>query len=98
MRMGDLLIRDVPDDLKRDLSDIARTSGRSMSDEAKAMLRKEIAARRTEKPLDPPRNAYEELRRVFAPFDEESETFSDIMDEVEARRKKDFWRPFSFDE
>ncbi|MDB5522574.1 MAG: plasmid stabilization protein [Rhizobium sp.] len=96
--MGDLLIRDVPDELKRDLSAIAKVAGRSMSDEAKAMLLREVAARRAAKPVQPSKSAYEELRGLLAPLPEEGDEFSRIMDEIEAQRKKDFWRPFSFDE
>lgn len=96
--MGDLLIRDIPDDMKRDLSEIAKLAGRSMSEEAKAMLRREIASRKALETPQPGKNALEELRNLFAPTSEEDEQFSKIMNEIEAERKTDFGRPFSFEE
>lgn len=95
--MGDLLIRNVPEDLKRELGEIARKSGRSMSDAAKDMIRSEVERQQAVSPSDG-KNAYEQLRALFAPFDEEAEEFSKIMDEIEEQRKKDFGRPVSFGE
>lgn len=97
--MGDLLIRDIPESLKRDLNEIASETGRSMSDEAKAMIRKGVAAHKADKSQPSTKNAYEQLREAFADIpDEEREEFAKIMDEIEADRKKSFGRPFSFDE
>jgi plasmid stability protein len=96
--MNDFLIRDMPDSLKQDLTEIARDTGRSMSDEAKALLWRGISALKAEKSEQPSRNAYEELRKLFAPLPGDDGEFSKIMDEIEAERKKDFGRPFSFDE
>jgi plasmid stability protein len=95
--MGDLLIRNVPEDLKRDLGEIARNTGRSMSDAAKDMIRTGVE-RYQSIPASAGKNAYEQLREVFAPFDEGAEEFANIMDELEEQRKKDFGRPFSFEE
>ena len=97
--MGDLLIRDIPDSLKRDLSDVALQTGRSMSDEVKAMIRKGVAAHKADKSQPSSKNAYEQIREAFADIpDEEREEFAKIMDEIEADRKTNFGRPFSFEE
>ena len=59
--MGDLLIRNVPEDLKRDLGEIARNTGRSMSDAAKDMIRTGVE-RYQSIPASAGKNAYEQLR------------------------------------
>ena len=95
--MGDLLIRDVPEDLERDLSEAASKAGRSLSDEAKLRLSGKVNAREASQ-----RSGAEfvaDIQALFADIpDEEREEFARIMDEVEARRKTDFERPFSFEE
>ncbi|MDB5555513.1 MAG: plasmid stabilization protein [Rhizobium sp.] len=95
--MGDLLIRDVPDSLKRDLSEAARKAGRSLSDEAKLRLTQDVNAQ--EAPKMSGADFVAGIQALFAdiPY-EEREEFAKIMDEVEARRKTDFGRPFSFEE
>jgi len=95
--MGDLLIRNVPQSLKRDLQESARRAGRSLSEEVKRRLQKpgeDGAERRTFG------NAgHENLSEIFSGIPlEEREEFSRIMDEIEAERKRDLGRPFSFDE
>ncbi|MBX5160907.1 MULTISPECIES: plasmid stabilization protein [Rhizobium] len=45
--MGDLLIRDVPDVMKRQLQESAQRNGRSLSEEAIEILRRQIAAERS---------------------------------------------------
>lgn len=96
--MGDLLIRNIPKGLKQELSEVATETGRSMSEEVKTMIRKGLEAYRAEKSKNASINAFEELRTLFAPYDEESEQFANIMDEIERGRKTDFVRPFSFEE
>ncbi|MBL0370431.1 hypothetical protein JJB09_00170 [Rhizobium sp. KVB221] len=96
--MSNLLVRDIPESLKQDLSNVARETGRSMSDEVKDMIRQGIAAHRAEKSGVHAKNAFEELRELFAPSDEESEHFAEIMNDIENGRKKDHVRSFSFDE
>jgi antitoxin FitA len=96
--MGDLLIRNVPEDLKRGLGQIASSTGKSMSDAARDMLRHAVLEHQTKESELAAGNPYEQLRALFAPFDEESEQFAEIMDEIEQQRKKDFGRPFSFEE
>ena len=95
--MGDLLIRDVPDDLKRELSEAARRAGRSLSEEAKRRL--QGTANAAEQSSKSGAEFLQEIQALFAdiPTDEREE-FAKIMDEIEQERKKDFGRPFSFDE
>ncbi|ANM08893.1 MULTISPECIES: FitA-like ribbon-helix-helix domain-containing protein [unclassified Rhizobium] len=45
--MGDLLIRDVPEAMKRQLQESAQRNGRSLSEEAIEILRRQIAAERS---------------------------------------------------
>ncbi|PCD69337.1 FitA-like ribbon-helix-helix domain-containing protein [Rhizobium phaseoli] len=45
--MGDLLIRDVPDAMKRQLQESAQRHGRSLSEEAIEIIRRQIAAGRS---------------------------------------------------
>jgi len=95
--MGDLLIRNVPEDLKRDLAEAARLAGRSLSDEAKRRLRQPVPE---ESAL--PRTGAEFVQSIqdfFADVpDEEREEFAKIMDEVVEQRKRDVGRPSPFEE
>ncbi|MBB4506199.1 plasmid stabilization protein [Rhizobium johnstonii] len=45
--MGDLLIRDVPDAMKRQLQESAQRNGRSLSEEAIEIMRRQIAVERS---------------------------------------------------
>ncbi|WHO73130.1 plasmid stabilization protein [Rhizobium sp. BT03] len=45
--MGDLLIRDVPEAMKRQLQESAQRNGRSLSEEAIEILRRQIATERS---------------------------------------------------
>ncbi|MBB4193614.1 plasmid stability protein [Rhizobium aethiopicum] len=69
--MGDLLIRDVPDAMKRQLQESAQRNGRSLSEEAIEIIRRQIAAERSGAP------AGQRLRSLMG-----DERLSD--DEVEA--------------
>ncbi|PDT01155.1 plasmid stabilization protein [Rhizobium chutanense] len=69
--MGDLLIRDVPDAMKRQLQESAQRNGRSLSEEAIEIIRRQIAAERSGAP------AGQRLRSLMG-----GERLSD--DEVEA--------------
>ncbi|MGO4438700.1 FitA-like ribbon-helix-helix domain-containing protein [Rhizobium sp. RAF56] len=44
--MGDLLIRDIPDAMKRELQVSAQRNGRSLSEEAIEIMRRQIAGER----------------------------------------------------
>jgi plasmid stability protein len=95
--MGDLLIRDVPEHLRAELTDAARRSGRSLSDEAKRMLSKAVSQEKMH-PAPSGKSLLEAIQAAFAGIpDGEREEFAKIMDDVEAERKKDFGRPFSFE-
>lgn len=97
--MGDLLIRDVPDTLAEGLKEVAGRSGQSVSEAAKAIIEQAVSDHRSREEQSLGKNAYEELRALFADIpDEEREAFAEIMDEVEQQRKRDFGRPFLFDE
>ncbi|WP_064711750.1 FitA-like ribbon-helix-helix domain-containing protein [Rhizobium bangladeshense] len=48
--MGDLLIRDVPEAMKRQLQESAQRNGRSLSEEAIEIIRRQIAAERSGAP------------------------------------------------
>jgi plasmid stability protein len=94
--MGDLLIRNISDAMKRDIALRAEKNGNSLSDEAKSLLQKAIF----DTPgADPPaRSAWDAMREILAPKNEaearEAEEYAKIMDEIEAERKKNFGRPF----
>lgn len=92
--MGDMLIRNIPDALKRDLERAAKRDGRSLSAKSIDLLRKSLAAEDAEgrKPFV---SAWDVLRpALYQPGnDAEAEDFVKIMEEVEAERKRDFGRP-----
>ena len=89
--MGDLLLRNIPDAMKRELSDAAARAGVSMSDKAKDLLRRGLQAEEAIS-KDQPRSAWQSLRDILAAGDPDEE-FAEIMREIEADRKKDFGRP-----
>jgi antitoxin FitA len=90
--MGDLLIRNISDALKRDIAAAADRTGRSLSDEAKELLRKGLIAEKAIKPVEE-QSAYDVLRAAFGADEGSGDDFAAILDEVEAERKKDFGRP-----
>ena len=95
--MGDLLIRDISEALKRDIAERAERQGHSLSEEAKLLMRKGLAV--SEPVGDVQKlNAWDSLRAVLGPkTDEEAreaEEFARILEEIEAERKRDFGRPF----
>ncbi|WP_428427214.1 FitA-like ribbon-helix-helix domain-containing protein [Pararhizobium sp.] len=89
--MGDLLIRNISDALKRDIAAAADRTGRSLSDEAKELLRRGLIAESDIKPVE--ESAYDVLRAAFGADEGLGDDFAAILDEVEAERKKDFGRP-----
>lgn len=81
--MGDLLIRNIPDELRRGLAEIADSDGLSLSDAAKlaieAGLRNTVPGSRAK-----PRNALEAIRDALGDnlaTDEEHEEFMRIIEE-----------------
>ncbi len=89
--MGDLLIRNVPEAVKRDLERSAKRDGRSLSATAIDILAKSLAEKQAdEKPFV---SAWDELRPLlYSGNAEEAEEFGRIMEEVEIERKRDFGR------
>ena len=90
--MGDLLIRNMPEALKRSLEQAAMRDGQSLSAKSIELLRNSLSAEQTdrEKPFV---SAWDVLRPImYQGNDEEAEAFARIMDEIEADRKRDFGR------
>jgi antitoxin FitA len=91
--MGDMLIRNIPEALKRQIELAARRDGQSLSAKTIDLLRKSMIAEQEteEKPFV---SAWEVLRPIlYHGNDEEAEEFVKIMEEIEAERKRDFGRP-----
>lgn len=89
--MGDFLIKNVPEPVKRAIEYAALRDGRSMSATAIELLRKSLAALSEEE--DRPASAWDELRPLlYDGAEEAAEEFAGIMEEVEAARKRDFGR------
>lgn len=92
--MGDFLIKNVPEPVRRAIERAAQRDGRSLSAAAIGLLQRSIADTLDEQ--DRPMSAWEELRPLlYVGPDDASEQFSEIMDEVESARKRDFGRPVS---
>ncbi len=97
--MGDLLLRNIPDAVKQNLIARANKAGRSLSDEAKYVIAKGLATEESRPAENSGKDFADSLLSLFADIpDEEKQLFSEIMDEIEEQRKKDFGRPFSFEE
>lgn len=90
--MGDLLIRNISEALKRDIIAAADKTGRSLSDEAKELLRKGLIADKDIKPAVE-QSAYDILRATFGADNGSGDEFAAVLDEIEAERKRDFGRP-----
>ena len=93
--MSDLLIRDIPDPLKQEIAQAAKTRGQSLSTKAIDLLRKGLIAEQEAKP-ELGRSAWDMLRSVFeksGPLDGE---FAKVIEEIEAERKRDFGRQVDF--
>ncbi len=90
--MGDLLIRNIPENVKREIERAARRDGRSLSDTAIGLLQRSLV----DSPADNERfvSAWDELRPLLYDGNaEEADEFARIMEEVEAEGKRDFGRP-----
>ena len=90
--MGDMLIRGIPDPLKREIARAARQDGKSLSVKAIELLHKGMIAKENVKP-GAGKSAWDALRAVFVAEGAVDDEFSRIMDEIEAERKRDFGRP-----
>jgi antitoxin FitA len=90
--MGDILIRNIPEPLKREIENAARAAGQSLSGKAIELLRKGIVA---EKEVGPKSDlsAWDAIRSALEAENAVDDEFSKIMDNLEAERKRDFGRP-----
>jgi antitoxin FitA len=94
--MGDLLIRNVPDALRADIEKLAKTKGSSLSQTAREALRMGVEAAKKAETEESKLRPGDQLMAIFHDpdaTDEERELFGQIMDEIEAERKRDFGRP-----
>ena len=88
--MSDLLLRNIPEDLKRDIESRAKKSGRSLSEEAKLMLARAIEVER-------PRQGFGTMmREVFASFDISQAEHEKVWGDIERSRKSDASRPLPY--
>ncbi|SOC83925.1 hypothetical protein SAMN05421890_2383 [Ensifer adhaerens] len=85
--MGDILIRDVPENLKRDVQQSAQRAGRSLSDELKLLIRRGLAAEQL-KPLDEAEGTYLRMRAAFSDAQLDDAEHSEFMRAIEASRSK----------
>ncbi len=95
--MGDLLIRNIPEAVKLEIAEAARERGQSLSDMAVDLLQKGLLAKRSDDSA-PKGSAWETLRAVFESQGAVDGEFAEVLEEVEALRKRDFGRPVSFGE
>jgi plasmid stability protein len=90
--MVDLLVRDLSEELTRDINARADKAGRSVSDEVKAILQQEVS-RSAETPRFEEISGWESLRSIMvAASEEEAAEYVKIMEEIEAERKRDLGR------
>lgn len=90
--MSDMLIRDIPEPLKREIEQAARKAGQSLSGKAIDLLRKGIVAEREAKP-EQAVSAWDAIRSAFTAENATGDEFARMMGEIEADRKRDFGRP-----
>ncbi|KQU64391.1 plasmid stabilization protein [Aminobacter aganoensis] len=93
--MGDLLIRNIPEAVKLEIAEAAKARGQSLSDKAVDLLQKGLLAERGSD-ASPQGSAWESLRALFGSDGSPDGEFAKAMDEIEAKRKRDFGRPVSF--
>jgi plasmid stability protein len=89
--MSDMLIRNIPELLKREIEQAARKSGQSLSGKAIALLREGMVAERQAR-LEPGLSAWDAIRATFAAENAIGDEFAKTMNEIEAERKRDFGR------
>ncbi|WP_287319021.1 plasmid stabilization protein [Mesorhizobium sp.] len=89
--MSDMLIRNIPEPLKREIEQAARKSGQSLSGKAIALLREGMVAERQAR-LEPGLSAWDAIRATFAAENAVGDEFAKVMNEIEAERKRDFGR------
>lgn len=87
--MSDMLIRNVPEPLKREIEQAARKVGQSLSGKAIDLLWKGMSVEK-ESRLEPNFSAWESIRSAFANESAIDNEFAETMAEIEAARKQDF--------
>jgi antitoxin FitA len=83
--MPDLLIRNLPEPMRAQIRKAAATSGRSLSEEAKHLIRKGLAA-----PIEVPEpgnSAWDELRNAFGEVQLNDAEHEDLLSVVDSARK-----------
>ncbi|QND67512.1 plasmid stabilization protein [Mesorhizobium loti] len=90
--MADMLIKDIPEPLKREIELAAYRAGQSLSDKAIDLLRKGMAAERRAR-QEPSLSAWDAIRSAFVTENAIGDEYAEIMDEIEADRKKRPWSP-----
>ncbi len=89
--MSDLLIRNIPEPLKGDIEKRARAAGRSLSDEAKSLLRKGLLSdAASERPAG--ESAYDSLRRAFSGAHLSASEY-EVLSEAFDDNRRDMGRP-----
>jgi plasmid stability protein len=91
--MGDMLIRGIPEGLKNEIAEAAKGRRQSLSAKAVDLLRKGLIVEREDRPH---RSAWDEIRSAFESEGPVTGEYAQIMEEVEAERKRDFGRPVDF--
>ena len=84
--MGDILIRDMPEGLKRDVQHSARRAGRSVSDELKRLIRRGLAAE-TATPQQDAVSIYHQMRNVFSGVQLDDADHDRLIEAVETGRR-----------
>jgi len=90
--VGDMLIRGIPEPLKREIEHAARKGGQSLSIKAIDLLRKGMVVEK-EGGSESGLSAWDAIRAAFTSENAISDEFAQMMDEIEAERKLDFGRP-----
>ncbi len=87
--MGDLLVRNIPDELRAELKTLARAHRRSLSEEVQSLLNKAISSEVSEstKPFVSAADAFAEIRAQLNMTEEEHREWQEIVDN--ARKSPD---------
>ena len=85
--MPDLLIRNLPDDMKRDIELKAKESGRSLSEQAKRLLAQALEAEK------PKKGFATMVREAYSDCLITDEEHDELWGEIERERKSNFGRP-----
>lgn len=83
--MSDLLIRDLPEPMRTEIRKAAATSGRSLSDEAKYLIRRGLSA--TLEGPEPGSSAWDEIRNAFCEAQLTDSEHEDLLTVTASARK-----------